>query len=204
MAITIYDECTSSRRAYIFERIFYDVLDWVVYTLCTTSMSVFKATPHYQMEIHVLLLSTMTPEDTRINLDMYGIAFDSQPATIQKFKWVRDERPITVSLWVACQHPIVDHLAPSFMPHMDACVCWYHDHDGLSCVNVKNGIGLLQTLHQNIWMMATTYPEKQPQHKSQVKHYYNEHGFELRRLTNTLDANIEEILRVHLDIQKNL
>lgn len=151
-----------------------------------------------------MLLSTMTPEDTAANLKPYDLPFDIQEGTIQKFKWVREDRPVSVSLWVACLHPLFDHLAPSCVPHMDAVVCWYHDHDGISCLQVKRAMGLLQELHSNVRIMATTSPHKLEKHASRIRRYYNEHGFEIERLHATLDMNIEEILRVHLDIQKNL
>lgn len=156
------------------------------------------------MEVHIMLLSTMTPEDTATNLEPHGITFDTQEGTIQKFKWIREDRPVSVSLWVACLHPLFDHLAPSCVPHMDAVVCWYHDHVGISCLQVKRAMGLLQELHSNVRIMVTTLPRKQEKHASRIRRYYNEHGFEIERLHATLDENIEEILRVHLDIQKNL
>jgi len=146
----------------------------------------------------------MTPQDTADNLEPHGITFDTQEGTIQKFKWIREDRPVSVSLWVACLHPLFDHLAPSCVPHMDAVVCWYHDHVGISCLQVKRAMGLLQGLHSNVRMMATTLPDKLDKHASRIKRYYNEHGFEIERLTSTLNENIEQILRVHLDIQKNL
>ena len=146
----------------------------------------------------------MTPEDTANNLEPHGITFDTQEGTIQKFKWIREDRPVSVSLWVACLHPLFDHLAPSCVPHMDAVVCWYHDHVGISCLQVKRTMGLLQSLHSNVRMMATTIPHKQERHASRIRRYYDEHGFEVERLYATLDENIEEILRVHLNIQKDL
>lgn len=151
-----------------------------------------------------MLLSTMNPQDTADNLKPHGITFDTQEGTIQKFKWIRQDRPVSVSVWVACLHPLFDHLAPSFVPHMDAVVCWYHDHVGISCLQVKRAMGLLQELHSNVRMMATLRPVKHEKHVSRIRRYYNEHGFEIERLHGTLDVNIEEILKVHLDIQKNL
>ena len=156
------------------------------------------------MEVHIMILSTMSVSDTASNLRPYNIAFDEQEGTIQKFKWVRENGPVSVSLWVACMHPLTQHLAASFVPHMDACVCWYHDHDGLSCVRVQAGMELLQSLHENVRLMATTFPEKYPKHASRVRKYYSTHGFEIERLMSNLPMNIEEILRVHLNIQKHL
>lgn len=146
----------------------------------------------------------MTPEDTAVNLAPHNVTFDTQEGTIQKFKWIRKDRPVSVSLWVVCLHPLFDHLAPSCVPHMDAVVCWYHDHVGLSCLQVKRAMELLQGLHSNVRMMATLRPEKLKRHVSRIRRYYSEHGFEIERLQASLDENIEEILRVHLDIQKNL
>lgn len=156
------------------------------------------------MEVHILLLSTMTPEDTAVNLEPHNITFDTQEGTIQKFKWNRKDRPVSVSLWVVCLHPLFDHLAPSCVPHMDAVLCWYHDHVGISCLQVKRAMALLQGLHSNVRMMVTLRPEKLKKHASRIRRYYNEHGFEIERLCATLDENIENILKVHLDIQKNL
>lgn len=156
------------------------------------------------MEVHILLLSTMTPEDTASNLKLHDISCDVCEGTIHKTRWVRQDRPITVSLWVACVHPVVEHLGSSFVPHMDACVCWYHDHDGLSCIKVKATMQFLQRLHDNVRLMATTLPEKYPKHHSRIRKHYDSHGFEIQRLVSSLDVNIEEILKVHLNIQKNL
>lgn len=156
------------------------------------------------MEVHIWLLSTMTPEETAANLQPYDITFDVHDGTVQKFRWAREDRPVSVSLWVACMHPLVTHLAPSFAPHMDACACWYHDHDGLSCLKVQAAMTLLQSLHDNVRLMATTLPEKQQKHHSRIRRHYDAHGFEIPRLVSNLEDNIEEILRVHLDIQKNL
>lgn len=156
------------------------------------------------MEVHILLLSTMTPQDTAANLAPHEITFDTRDGTIQKFRWVRQDRPVTVSLWVACVHPLVEHLGASFIPHMDACVCWYHDHDGLSCIKVNTSMTFLQGLHDNVRLMATTLPNKHDKHHSRIRRHYNAHGFEIQRLVSSLETNIEEILKVHLDIQKNL
>ena len=156
------------------------------------------------MEVHIFLLSTMNAADTAVNLESLSITFDCQEGTIQKFKCPCTHSPVSISLWVACMHPLVEHLAASVVPHMDAVVCWYHDHDGLSCLQVEQAMGLLQPLHNNVRLMATTAPPKREVHHSRIRKYYDEHGFAIERLTETMDKNIEEILRVHLDIQKNL
>jgi len=150
-----------------------------------------------------MLLSTMTTDMTRAFLSCYDLDFDVTPGTINKLHWPV-ERSVSVSLWVACQHPVVEHLGGSFMPHMDACVCLYHDHDGLSCVRVESGMKLIQQYHANVWMMATTLPAVSKQHSSRVRRYYNDNGFEITRLTNALDKNIEEILKLHLMVQKTI
>ena len=151
----------------------------------------------------MLLLSTMSTEATRIFLESYDLEFNTIDGTICKFHWPANGK-LSVSLWVACQHPVVEHLASSFLPHMDACVCLYHDRDCLSCVRVDNAIKLLQQNHSNVWMMATTVPPVVNQHSSRVRHYYNENGFEIDRLIGSLGDNLDKILRVHLSIQKNL
>ena len=150
-----------------------------------------------------MILSTMEPELTRDFLSLNHLEFDVTPGTICKLHW-HSELPVSISLWVACQHPIVDHLSASFVPHMDACVCLYHDHDGLSCVRVASGMELLQKYHQNVWMMATTIPELSKKHSSRVRLYYNENGFEITRLTNNLNKSLEAILKLHLEIQKTI
>ena len=81
------------------------------------------------MEVHIMLLSTMNPEMTRDFLALYDLEFDATPGTICKLHW-HIEMPVSISLWVACQHPVVEHLSASFLPHMDACVCLYHDTMG--------------------------------------------------------------------------
>lgn len=156
------------------------------------------------MEVHILLLSTMSPRDTALNMNEIGVNFDVSEGTVQKLRWTRQGGAVSVSLWVACVHPLVEHMAASFVPHMDACVCWYHDHDGISCIKVENTVHFLQSMHDNVRMMATTFPQKQNKHSSRIRRHYNEHGFEIQRLTSSLETNIEEILRMHLDIQKNL
>lgn len=173
------------------------------FSLCPCRYLVL-AGPRESMEVHVFLLSTMTPSDTAANLHEHGLTFDSVSGTVQKLRWVRQDRPVSVCLWVACVHPLLEHLAPSFVPHMDACVCWYHDHDGLSCIKVHGAMTLLQSLHDNVRLMATTLPEKRTQHDSRIRRQYDAHGFEIQRLVSSLDTNIEEILRVHLNIQRNL
>lgn len=156
------------------------------------------------MEVHILLLSSMTRENTRKNLSRHGITFDCADYSIQKFRWSPSRRAISVSLWVACQHPVVEQLAESFMPHMDACVCWYHDHDGLSCLKVLHGMSILQAHSTNVWMMATTYPTVRNKHDSRVRKYYCTNGFPIVRLTKTLGKNIEEIVSFYISINKTM
>ena len=157
------------------------------------------------MEVHIFFVSTMTAVDTMANLEAYGFTFDCQEGTIQKFKWIRDDRAaVSVSLWVSRLHPLLEHLASSLVPYMDACVCWYHDHDGLSCLQVQQAMNLLQRLRTNVRLVAATTPLKHERHESRIRRYYDQHGFEIERLIGTLDTIIEEILRVHLDIQKSL
>ena len=156
------------------------------------------------MEVHILLLSSMSREDTHKNLARYGIDFDRAEDSIQKFHWSQGAAAISVSLWVSCQHPVVEHLAESFIPHMDACVCWYHDHNGLSCLKVLHGMLILQAHSTNVWMMATTYPNIRNKHDSRIRKYYCSNGFPIIRLTKSLEENIDEILSVHISINKTL
>lgn len=155
------------------------------------------------MDVHILLLSTMTPKVTAQNLAMFDLHFDETAATVQKLQLKRPG-PVSVSLWVACHHPLVSELASSFAPHMDACVCWYHDHNALSCLRVASAMSTLKLFRPTLWMMVTTHPVVHEKHQSRIKKYFDEHGFERVRLIQTLDKNIEKILARHLEYHKTL
>ena len=57
-----------------------------------------------------MVLSTMNPVMTRDFFALYDLEFDATPGTICKLHW-HNEMPVSISLWVACQHPIVEHLS---------------------------------------------------------------------------------------------
>lgn len=156
------------------------------------------------MEVHLCLWSTMSPKMTRANLILYGIEFDeTEEGNIQRFRWGR-RGPVCVSLWVTCQHPIVSGLASSLLPYMDACVCWYHDHDAISCIRVDAGMQILEKYNSNVWLMATAIPKVNPPHQSKIRKYFDDMGFERTRLTSSLDKNIEMFVKRHLQYKKDV
>lgn len=154
------------------------------------------------MEVHVCLWSTMSPKMTRANLLLYGVDFNEvENGCVQRFRWARSG-PISVSLWVTCQHPLVSSLASSLLPYMDTCVCWYHDSDALSCVRVEAAMELLQKYGSDTCLMATVVPRLAHAHKSKIRKYYDDMGFERRRLTCDLNENIEMLVKRHLKYKK--
>lgn len=157
-----------------------------------------------KMDIHILLLSTMSPAMTRQNLEGYGFTFEMAPS-IQKFRWIPpDKNGITVCLWVSTMHPLCTTLCSSLIPYMDACVLWYHDHDVLSCIRVEGAMSLLENNTKNISLMATTTPTLANKHKSTVKRYYDEFGFERKRFTGLLYKNLLVIIENYLSTAKTL
>lgn len=156
------------------------------------------------MEIHIFIWSTMSPEMTRDNLYLHGIEFDPTNAgTIQRFKWPR-KGPMSVSLWITCHHPISFELSNSIIPYMDACVCWYHDHDAMSCIRVDAAMKLIEQFSSTISLMTTTTPQVDFSHKSKVRKYYDDMGFERRRMTQSLPDCIEVFVANHLQFHKHL
>lgn len=156
------------------------------------------------MEIHICILSTMTPRMTKANLNASGVEFDETEGIVQKFRWSRGQGAYKVTLWVACLHPVVNMLASSFIPYMDACVCWYHDHDGLSCARVAATMALFERYASMTRLMVTTMPRLQYPHKSNVRKYYNKLGFEHERLQGTFAENVEHIVQQHFTYKKHL
>jgi len=156
------------------------------------------------MDVHILLLSTMSPEMTRQNLEGYGYTFKIEPS-IQKFRWTPPEKSgVTVCLWVTTMHPLTTTLASSLIPYMDACVLWYHDHEPLSCIRIEGGMALLENNTKHISLMVTTTPLISKKHRSTVKRYYDEHGFEIQRFTGLLHKNLMIILDNYLSSAKTL
>lgn len=122
---------------------------------------------------------------------------------IRRFRWKRPTSAgIVVSVWIACQGPLVNELLKSTVPYMDACLCVYHDHDALSCLKVRKAISLLESLNDAIWLMSTDVPKQRIRHKSRIKKFYNKDGFERPLLTGTLSENIEQLLKVDLKVLK--
>lgn len=85
---------------------------------------------------------------------------------------------------------------------MDTCVCWYHDSDALSCVRVEAAMELLQKYGSDTCLMATVVPRLAHAHKSKIRKYYDDMGFERRRLTCDLNENIEMLVKRHLKYKK--
>jgi|TARA_B110000091_G_C13814872_1_gene477153 hypothetical protein len=139
------------------------------------------------METHIFILSTMTPSCTNAALPNFD--FDTKAGTIQKFKWDKQ-----TTLWIACQHPVINCLAESILPYMDACACWYHNHCTLSCLRVHNCMVFLQKYHQNISLMTTIKPALLYQHQSKVKKYYNNHGFERKYYYQDFITTVQNII----------
>ena len=156
------------------------------------------------MEIHICILSTMTPRMTQANMNSVGIECDLKEGTIQKFRWSRGKGAYKVTIWIACMHPVVTSLASSFLPYMDACLCWYHDHDGLSCARVSAAMAILERYGTNISLMVTNVPCLQYPHKSNVRKYYDKLGFERDRLQATFAENIEAMVQNHCSYHKQL
>lgn len=155
------------------------------------------------MEFHVCILSTMTPEMTAANFKLYDIEYDYKPGCIQKIRWPRTSE-ISITLWLVHQHPVSDELLKFLLPYVDVSIVWYHDHQALSCLKVKNGVKLISRI-SNIWLASTQVPKLRAIHRSRVEKCYDSNGF-LRPhcIDFTLEKNIEEILRSELKVQKKL
>ena len=146
----------------------------------------------------------MSPEMTSAVMQAVHIDFNIESG-IQRFRWKRPTSAgIAVSVWIACQGPLVNELLKSTVPYMDACLCLYHDHDALSCLKVRKAISLLESLNDAIWLMSTGIPKQRIRHESRIKKFYNKDGFERPLLTGTLTENIEQLLKIDLKVLKKL
>ena len=146
----------------------------------------------------------MSPKQIRANLVLNGIDFDeTENVCIQKFLWPRSG-PVGVTVWVVCHHPLVSGLASSLLPYMDMCICWYHDHDAMSCVRVEAAMEVLQMYNSNIWLMTTVIPRASHLHKSKIRKYYDEMGFERERLTSDLNDSIEFLIKRHIKYKRDI
>jgi len=145
----------------------------------------------------------MSMEMTKANLKVYGIPFELETGSIQKLKWPKSKE-IAITLWVACQHPVSDHLQPSLLPFMDVCVVWYHDNAALSCVKVRQAVTTMEPMVDTIWLMATTVPVVRVVHKSRIEVCYDLHGFVRPQTSGTLENSIVKILKSELKVQKSL
>tara|TARA_B100000683_G_scaffold218506_1_gene214785 strand:- start:267 stop:740 length:474 start_codon:yes stop_codon:yes gene_type:complete len=156
------------------------------------------------MDVQIFVLSTMSPELTHTYFRTSHIDIDIDTPTIQRVRWPRADGALSVSLWVASQHPIVDNLAAMLLPYMDACVCLYHDHSAMSCIRVRKAMDTLQKFSDEIWLQSTVTPPIRMRHESRIRKFYTKHGFERPQRNGKLKDTIEEILRVDLNIFKYL
>lgn len=146
----------------------------------------------------------MSPKQIRANLLLNGIDFDeTEDVCIRKIIWPRSG-PTRVILWMVCHHPVASGLASSLLPYMDVCVCWYHDHDAMSCLRVESAMGVLQMYNSNTCLLATVIPRASSVHKSNIHKYYDELGFERVRFTSGLNESIELLIRRHLKYKRDV
>ena len=111
---------------------------------------------------------------------------------------------VIVSLWIGCQHPLINTLLESTLPYMDASICLYHDNDPLSCLRVRNAVHLMEKYCDNIWLMVTNKPRLRIQHKSKIRKFFDRNGFLRPLLNENIKENIEKILEVDLNVNKFL
>lgn len=150
------------------------------------------------MELHVFILSTMSPDTTSAYFNAQHLEY-APTDSIQRFQWKRQNRAgISVTIWIACQSPLMNDLIASTLTHMDVCICLYHDHDALSCIKVRKAMGLLELYNENIFPMMTTSPQLLHKHTSRVQKFYNKDGFVRELLGPTLKNTIEKILKMNL------
>lgn len=156
------------------------------------------------MEVHVFILSTMSLETTTAYFKAQHLEYEAKDS-IQRFQWKRQSNAgISVTIWIACQSPLINELVASTLTHMDACICLYHDHDALSCLKVRKGMGILALYNENIFPMMTTSPQLVHKHNSRVQKFYNKDGFERELLGPSLRHTIEKILKNNLNTLNSL
>lgn len=140
-------------------------------------------------DYHLFILSTMTPAITKAAVGPC-FEFQLQEGTVQKFKWDK-----VTTIWIACQHPVINCLAESIIPYMDTCVVWYHPERVLSCLRVQNCVNFLEKYHQQISLMTTAVLAGSASATlSKVKRYYDTHGFVRKYYYEKLEVNIPTII----------
>lgn len=151
------------------------------------------------MEVHIFILSTMNGEMTHQFLRENNLDFELSES-IQRFRWSRSSANTgkTASLWCTTHEPLTSEMLPNIVPYMDACICLYHDHDALSCLQVRKAMDKLSAQNDHIWLMPTTIPNVDTKHKSRIKKFYNKSGFERPQIIGTLSHAIEEILNIDI------
>ena len=155
------------------------------------------------MEVHLFFFSTMTPRATAAYLKTADLEFDAQWPSVQRFRWNRPSS-LSISIWVACQHPLANELLDCIIPYMDASICLYHDHSPVSCLRVRKAMSLLEPLTDAIWLMSTTVPRSRVAHKSRIKKFYDKNGFERTLLRGGLTENLEKLIDVDLKVLKHI
>ena len=158
------------------------------------------------MDVHIFILSTMTPEMTCAFFESHNVAIDVSES-IHRHRWKRVgamQGGKTCTLWITHMTPLICELLSSTLPYMDATICLYHDHDALSCVKIRNAEHQLSMHHDNIWLLPTCIPAVSKKHHSRIKKFYNKDGFERPQLRLGLESSIEEILLIDFTGYKNL
>lgn len=156
------------------------------------------------MDVHIFILSTMSPRMTNAFFRTVNIDFKILP-NIQRFQWQRNNNTgKRVSIWAACQHPLLNDMFQNIFPYMDAAICLYHDHDAMSCLKVRKAVELLSPLQEHIWLMPTNIPKLDRRHESRIKKMYNRDGFVRPLLDGAFHENIESLLEIDLNTAKYL
>ena len=133
------------------------------------------------MEVHVFILSTMSPETTSMYLNVQHLEYEYTDS-IQRFQWKRQNKAgISVTVWVACQSPLINELIGNTLTHMDACICLYQTMMHFLSKNAQGHatIGNVQRKHISYDDNDATLLNK---HKSKVQKFYNKDGFERKGL----------------------
>ena len=123
------------------------------------------------MDVQIFVLSTMSPELTHAYFQSTHLDINIETPSIQRIRWPRSDGALSVSLWVANQHPVVENLAGMLLPYMDACICLYHDHSAMSCVRVRKAMDILQKYSDEIWLQSTVTPPIRMRHESRIKNF---------------------------------
>lgn len=156
------------------------------------------------MDVHIFILSTMTRRGTAAVLKNAEIYMDSTSNDILRFDLPQKKcRAKKLTVWCACQDPLLNEVVKNTLPYMDACICLYHDHDALSCMRVRNAMKLLESANNAIWLMSTSIPVVFRKHKSRVCKFYNQNGFERPFIRECTKENLEYFLDIDVKMLKH-